>query len=120
LLNFKRKPGEDYWDLPGGRMNKGEGVAAALAREVAEETGITGLQITKHLGMALTTIRLPISEEETGGLILSAYACSAADISNLKPEPGVEFLWCYPRKVPELISQFPEELLPAIQRELDL
>lgn len=29
-----------YWDIPGGRINEGEPLMDALAREVAEETGM--------------------------------------------------------------------------------
>ena len=37
------------WDLPKGKLNKGELVANAALREVTEETGLTRLKITKQL-----------------------------------------------------------------------
>lgn len=35
--------GEDFlrWDIPGGRINPGEPILKALAREITEETGLT-------------------------------------------------------------------------------
>jgi 8-oxo-dGTP pyrophosphatase MutT (NUDIX family) len=37
------------WDLPKGKMEEGETVSETALREVAEETGVTGLKITKEL-----------------------------------------------------------------------
>jgi 8-oxo-dGTP diphosphatase len=40
LLLIKKRNG--FWTLPKGRVKPGEDTAAAVAREVCEETGITG------------------------------------------------------------------------------
>lgn len=42
LLVIRRghPPGEGLWSLPGGRVEAGESDAAAVARELAEETGL--------------------------------------------------------------------------------
>lgn len=37
------------WDLPKGKIEKGEGIEETAIREVEEETGVTGLKITKPL-----------------------------------------------------------------------
>ena len=41
LVRRGREPGLGLWTVPGGRIEAGETAAAACAREVAEETGLT-------------------------------------------------------------------------------
>jgi len=40
---------DGLWDLPKGKLEKGESVEEAAIREVEEETGLTGLQITNPI-----------------------------------------------------------------------
>ncbi|AHH16654.1 putative hydrolase, NUDIX family [Nocardia nova SH22a] len=48
------RPVDDFmggiWELPSGKVEPGEKLDAALAREVAEETGLTIETITSYLG----------------------------------------------------------------------
>lgn len=41
LVRRANEPSRGLWSLPGGRIEPGESAAAAAAREVAEETGLT-------------------------------------------------------------------------------
>ncbi|MEZ4358701.1 MAG: NUDIX hydrolase [Kofleriaceae bacterium] len=40
LIERGRPPGAGLWSVPGGRVELGESLAAAVQREVAEETGL--------------------------------------------------------------------------------
>jgi ADP-ribose pyrophosphatase YjhB (NUDIX family) len=42
LIRRGRDPGAGLWSLPGGRVETGEALAAAVERELLEETGLTG------------------------------------------------------------------------------
>jgi 8-oxo-dGTP pyrophosphatase MutT (NUDIX family) len=75
LLLEKQHPVKGtYWDLPGGRLQKGETVMETLRRETEEETGLQCLEGATPFDMILTNIRIPISSGEVG-LILSIYHC---------------------------------------------
>lgn len=41
MVRRGRPPGVGRWSLPGGRVERGETMAEAVVREVAEETGVT-------------------------------------------------------------------------------
>ena len=41
----------DHWYLPGGGVKKGEGIAAALFRELADEVAVTDATIERALGV---------------------------------------------------------------------
>lgn len=72
----------DYWDLPGGRVQRGSDVFKTLEREVEEETGITGITNVEQVGMVLSNIRIPV-EEGSVGLILGIFACNIPEDSQI-------------------------------------
>ena len=49
LMIFRR----GFWDLPKGKLDKGETIEACAIREVQEETGIKSLELEKFTGITL-------------------------------------------------------------------
>lgn len=71
ILLLERKPlnGAGYWDLPGGRIHKGESQVDCLRRELREEIGFEERCKISPILMAMPKIRV----NEHIGLIFSTF-----------------------------------------------
>ena len=59
VIRRGREPSRGLWSIPGGRVEPGEHLAAAAAREVLEETGLTVV-----VELALGRVLLPAGDDE--------------------------------------------------------
>ena len=112
LKNFQ---GEPYWDIPGGRVQKGNSVEDTLSREVKEETGINAISDIKRLDMVLSNIRIPMGTD-TVGLILAVYECSIPDNSTIQlSNEHIEYGWFDIKAAKQLLSiKYPQEFIEKI------
>ncbi|MCB1108085.1 MAG: NUDIX domain-containing protein [Chlamydiia bacterium] len=74
LLQGQSASSRTFWDIPGGRLKRGETMLDALQRELEEEVGLKGISVLIPLNMHLTNVRIP-SHGNDVGLILSIYRC---------------------------------------------
>lgn len=110
-----------YWDLPGGRVQKGDSVTDTLKREVAEETGIHDIGTTKEVGMVIANIRIPIGND-TVGLILGIYECEVADASSITiSDEHIAYDWFAPKEAAKLLAiKYPKhfcELIDCLDKD---
>lgn len=115
-LNPKRaKIVKGIWDLPGGRVQKGETLETVLKREVYEETGLEVIVQIHLMGMALSNIRFPTSYIEVG-LIFALYMCKLKDEYSIRLSKEHQgFDWVTPKRAAELLRvNYPLELVTQI------
>lgn len=95
LLLQKEKRGALLWELPGGRLQKGETVEQTLLREIEEETKLTDLLEVEYVRTILTDIRIALQEHDVG-LVLAIYSCTHSNPQIHLSEEHVGYDWFEP------------------------
>ena len=101
LVRRANEPGRGLWSVPGGRVEPGEGLDEAVARELAEETGVVGscgplLGVAERRGpdhhFVILDYRVAVEEAAEpvpGGDADAAAWVPLADVADLALVPGL-------------------------------
>ena len=112
LVRRGQEPARDSWSLPGGLVELGETLEAAISREVAEETGLT----VRLLGLTAALER--IFPDEAGKIayhyVLIDYLC---EYMEGEPSPGSDITAAQFVALPDLGRfDLPQFTLDVIRR----
>lgn len=117
LLLKVQKPDESFWELPGGRVQKGESEVQALHREIFEEAGIQNIKHLQPIAFMRSFYRCKISTNQEVGLIFSFFKATVDSSHVTLSVDHVDSTWvslqeaeklvegCYGSCLSELIEQ---------------
>ena len=92
LVRRAEEPAKGRWTLPGGRVETGESLVAAVTREVAEETGLT-IRVRGLAGYREVILDEAVAGRSHHFVILPFAADWVAGDVRLNDELG-DFRWC--------------------------
>ncbi|MCX6706570.1 MAG: NUDIX domain-containing protein [Candidatus Woesearchaeota archaeon] len=112
LLLIKRSEKEYYgsvWEIPGGRLEKGEDAFAGLKREVKEETGIE-IEILNPLKVHNFT------RKDSQRIRITTFLCMPISESVALSSEHTEYYWTTLEKAKSMITPFFREEIELLQK----
>ena len=84
---------QDYWDIPGGRIDQGEDIETTLLRELNEEIGVNHIAQKQLWDVVKSVKQLPYGNMMTSLMLIVYRVQLPADQIPRSCEPGTTLHW---------------------------
>jgi len=117
LLKDKKECARDslkaHWDIPGGRVDKGESMDKTLLRELKEEIGITSSQIGDLIGVTVSKFEKFFADSK---LLLIVYLVTISEKQEIiLNKEHTEYRWVGKKEAMKLLAdKYPKQFLYTI------
>jgi 8-oxo-dGTP diphosphatase len=104
-----------HWDLPGGRVKKGDDIETTLRKEVKEELGIEDIDIVDHFDSFISNLKIPTDKGDVS-LALIVYTCKIKTDSKIRlSSEHTEYKWASIDEAKELLSyKYPQSFIKKL------
>lgn len=110
LLKRRKSPEAGYWSIPGGRVEFGETVEAAIVRELKEELGCDAT-VVRHLG-----VTNHIVEDEGLHWVSPRFLVEiSGEPQNLEPDVHDDVRWFKASKLPTKLTKTTRAALATLE-----
>ena len=103
-----------HWDLPGGRVKKGDSIEETLLKECEEELGTRGIEIIEPFDFMVSNMKIPEGDEMLG-LILFVYLCRTSQRKFALSSEHTEYRWASVSEAKELLAfKYPQSFIKKL------
>lgn len=109
---------EEYWDIPGGRIEHGDDELQTLAKELDEETGLTLPDGSTLIDTVISNHEIPLYEGGVAGLLLRIWRVPIEGSVDIRlSAEHTEFQWFEPTIAAEhLAHKYPSTFCDRIAK----